>query len=174
MLDTMTFTKVIGGFCGALLIFLLGKWAAETLYHTGHDSHGDDHAVSGYPIEVAEGGSAAEEEAPADFATVFASADAGAGEKVFGKCRACHKLADGENAVGPHLYGVVGRATGAAAGFNYSGALSSATDVWTPEALNAFLENPGGYAPGTTMSFRGLSDVEDRANLIAYLDGTDG
>ncbi|MEC7670711.1 MAG: c-type cytochrome, partial [Pseudomonadota bacterium] len=109
-----------------------------------------------------------------DFATVFASADAGAGEKVFGKCRACHKLVEGENAVGPYLYGVVGRATGAASGFNYSGALSAATDAWTPEALNAFLENPAGYAPGTTMSFRGLPDVEDRANLIAYLDGTDG
>ncbi len=174
MLDTMTFTKVIGGFCGALLIFLLGNWAAEILYHVGDDGHGEEHAAAGYPIEVAEGGEGGEEEAPADFATVFASADAAAGEKVFGKCRACHKLVEGENAVGPYLYGVVGRATGAASGFNYSGALSAATDTWTPEALNAFLENPAGYAPGTTMSFRGLPDVEDRANLIAYLDGTDG
>ena len=167
MLDTMTFTKVIGGFCGALLIFLLGNWAAEILYHVGDDGHGEEHAAAGYPIEVAEGDEGGEEEAPADFATVFASADAAAGEKVFGKCRACHKLVEGENAV-------VGRATGAASGFNYSGALSAATDTWTPEALNAFLENPAGFAAGTTMSFRGLPDVEDRANLIAYLDGTDG
>jgi cytochrome c len=41
---------------------------------------------------------------------------------------------------------------------------------WTPEALNAFLENPKGWMPGTKMSFAGLPDVEDRANLIAYLE----
>ncbi|MEC7669746.1 MAG: cytochrome c family protein, partial [Pseudomonadota bacterium] len=45
MLDTMTFTKVIGGFCGALLIFLLGNWGAEILYHVGDDGHGEEHAA---------------------------------------------------------------------------------------------------------------------------------
>ena len=42
MFDTMTFTKILGGFCGALLVFLLGGWAAESLYHTG-GGHGDGH-----------------------------------------------------------------------------------------------------------------------------------
>ena len=167
MLDTMTFTKIVGSFCGALLVFLLGKWAAETLYHVG-GAHGEEVAV--YVIDTGEGEETAEAEEEVDFETLLASADAGAGERVFGKCRACHKLEQGENAAGPYLYNVVGREVGTAQGFNYSGALSEQADVWTPEHLNAFLEDPRGWAPGTTMGFAGLNKPEDRANLIAYLD----
>ncbi|MFP4273687.1 MAG: c-type cytochrome [Paracoccaceae bacterium] len=174
MLDTMTFTKVLGGFCGALLIFLLGKWVADSLYEVG-GPHGE--RVEAYVIDTgeeedtaeAESAPEEEEEAPADFETVFASADADAGERVWNKCRACHQLEDGANATGPHLYGVVDREVGAVEDFRYSGALTEVADVWTPENLNGFLEDPRGYAPGTSMSFAGLPDVEDRANLIAYL-----
>ena len=45
MFDTMTFTKVVGGFCGAFLVFLLGGWVAETVYHVGGESHGEEHQV---------------------------------------------------------------------------------------------------------------------------------
>ena len=88
----------------------------------------------------------------------------------------CHQLEEGANAVGPYLYGVVGREIGSADGYgSYSGALSEqGADVWDPETLSNFLENPQGWAPGTSMGYSGLSDVEDRANLIAYLDQTDG
>ncbi|WP_292293721.1 cytochrome c family protein [Marivita sp.] len=167
MLDTMTFTKIVGSFCGALLVFLLGKWAAETLYHVG-GAHGEEVAV--YVIDTGEEEETAEVEEEVDFETLLASADASAGERQWGKCRACHNLEQGANAVGPHLYGVVGRDVGAVEGFNYSGALSEAADVWTPENLFAFIENPRGYAPGTTMGYAGLGNPEDRANLIAYLD----
>ncbi|WP_095589475.1 c-type cytochrome [Actibacterium ureilyticum] len=173
MFDTMTFTKIIGGFCGALLVFLLGGWAAEALYHTG-GGHGEDHAAQGYMIEVEEGDGGGEAEVEVAFADVLAAADAGKGEKVFGKCKACHKLEDGANGTGPYLYGVVGRPIGAVDGFGYSGALQAVGDAWTPEHLNTFLENPRGAAPGTTMSFSGLKKVEDRANLIAYLTTVGG
>ena len=53
MLDTMTFTKIIGGFCGALLFYLLGNWAAESFYHVGGHGHGEKHAY-GYAIEIEE------------------------------------------------------------------------------------------------------------------------
>jgi cytochrome c len=169
-MDQMTFTKVIGGFCGALLVYLLGVWAAEVLYHvTGGQGHGGDYARSGYEIEVAVVEEAAEEEEVVDFATIYASADAAKGEKVFGKCKACHKLGDGENGTGPHMYQVVGRAVDSVTGYGYSGALSAAADVWSPENLNGFLENPKKYAPGTKMGFAGLKKIEDRANVIAYL-----
>ena len=166
MLDTMTFTKIVGSFCGALLIFLLGKWAAETLYHVG-GAHGEEVAV--YVIETGEEEASTEEVVEVNFDTMIETADAGAGERVFGKCRACHKLEAGENAAGPYLYNVVGRDVGAAQGFNYSGALSAVADVWTPENLYYFLENPRGWAPGTSMGFAGLNKSEDRQNLIAYL-----
>ncbi|KUF12609.1 c-type cytochrome [Pseudoponticoccus marisrubri] len=170
MFDTMTFTKVVGGVCGSLLVFLLGKWAAETMYHGG-GGHGDDHAAA-YVIETGGGDEPPEPVEEVDFATLMAEADAGKGERVFGKCKACHKL-DGSNAVGPYLNGVVGRDIGAVDGFGYSGNLEQVGDAWTPENLNAFLENPRNAAPGTTMSFNGLSSAVDRANVIAYLQGTD-
>ena len=166
MFDTMTLTKIVGGFCGSLLVFLLGAWAAEEIYHVG-GGHGGEHEQA-YTIPVEDDGAVEVEEEGPVFEEVLASADVGAGERVFGKCRACHNL-DGTNATGPHLDGVVDREVGAVAGFNYSGALSENFDIWAPENLNVFLENPRGAAPGTTMSFAGLSSVEDRANVIAYL-----
>ena len=67
---------------------------------------------------------------------------------------------------------MVGRAIDGVEGFNYSGALLALGDTWTVEALNTFLENPRSAAPGTRMSFRGISDIQDRLNLIAYLQTT--
>lgn len=173
MFDTMTFTKVLGSFCGALLIFLLGSWAAESLYHTG-GKHGDDHA-QGYVIDTGadDGAEEVAEEGPS-FAELYAAADVGKGERVYNKCAACHKLEQGANGTGPYLYGVVGRDVAASEGFSYSGNLIAVNDVWTPEELDAFLANPKGYAPGTTMGFAGLPKAEDRANVIAFLDMTDG
>lgn len=174
MFDTMTMVKTVGALCGALLIFLLGNWAAEIIYSGGGGhGHGEDHA-SGYHIEVAEAGGAAEAEAEVPFAEVLAMADAGKGEKVFKKCTACHSLNAGENKVGPYLTAIVGRAAGAAEGFVYSGAFDGVVDVWDPEHLNEFLTKPGSYAPGTSMGFAGLKKVEDRANLIAYLQSVGG
>lgn len=171
MFDTMTFTKTLGAFCGALLVFLLGNWAAETLYHVGGE-HG--HEVAAYVIEVPDAEAHAEETAALAPEEYLAAADASAGERLWSQCRACHQLEQGANAVGPYLYGVVGREVATAEGFNYSGALREHADVWTPENLFAFLENPQGFAPGTSMSYRGMPSPEDRANLIAFLDQTDG
>lgn len=172
MFDTMTLTKITAAVCGALLFYLLGNWAAEGLYHAkAGGAHGEE-VTQAYTIDTGEEASAAATEEGPDFATVLASADAAAGEKVFGKCKACHKL-DGSDGTGPHLNGIVGKAKAASAGFGYSAALvSMAADAWTPENLEAFLTNPKGYAPGTKMSFAGLPKVEDRANLIAYLSTT--
>lgn len=172
MFDTMTMTKTIGALCGTLLVFLLAKWAADSIYHVGADSHGahgEEHAMA-YPIEVEEAGASAEsaEEGPS-FEELLAAADAEKGAKVFGKCKACHKIENGANGTGPHLYGVVGRDIGTAEGFGYSGILTELPGDWTPDALNAFLESPKGYAPGTAMGFAGLKKPKDRANLIAYL-----
>ncbi len=167
MFDTMTITKVLGAFCGALLVYLLGAWVAETLYHTG-GGHGD-HAKAGYAIEVeVASADTAVEEGPS-LQELLASADLAKGAKVFGKCKACHKLEDGANATGPHLFGIVDRNVSAADGFGYSGALIAVADVWTAENLDGFLASPKGFAPGTKMGFSGLKKPNDRANLIAYL-----
>ncbi len=170
MFDTMTMTKILGAFCGALLVFLLGSWAAETLYHTGGGGHGD-HAKQAYVIEV-EGaddhGGEAEEEAPS-MEEMMANADIAKGKKVFGKCKACHKLEDGANSTGPTLYNIIGRPVQAVGDFSYSGALEGTTEAWTEDALFGFLASPKAFAPGTSMAFAGLKKPKDRANVIAYL-----
>ena len=167
MLDTMTMTKILGGLCGTFLIFLLGNWVAEELYHVGGSGHGDHQQA--YVIDTGEEEVEASQDEGPDFVTLLAAADIGKGAKVFSKCKACHKLEKGANGTGPHLYGVVDRAVGAEAGYKYSGALVAVAEVWSPENLNGFLEKPKSYAPGTKMGFSGLKKETDRANLIAYL-----
>ncbi|WP_103332343.1 c-type cytochrome [Pseudotabrizicola formosa] len=171
MFDTMTMTKVLGAVCGSLLVFLLGGWAASALYTTG-GGHGEGHEQA-YVIDTGASDAPAEvaEDAP-DFATIYASADAAAGEAVFAKCRACHKL-DGTDGVGPHLNGIVEKAKASSAGYAYSDTLiGMASEAWTPENLDAFLLSPRNYAPGTKMAFAGLPRPDERANLIAYLATT--
>ena len=100
--------------------------------------------------------------------------DAEAGAKVWKKCAACHQVGEGaKNRVGPHLNEVFERGAGHLEGFKFSKAMKAAGDsglVWNAETLDAFLENPRKYMPGTKMSFAGLKKPKDRANLIAWLD----
>ena len=167
MLDTMTATKIVGAFCGSLLILLLGGWVGEILFSTG-GGHGD-HAQQAYVIETDDGGEAAAEEETVDFVALVAEGDVAKGEKAFGKCKACHKL-DGTDGTGPHLNGVVDRAIGSIGGFAYSEVLAGKTaEVWDADNLSGFIENPKKWAPGTKMAFSGMKKVTDRANLVAYL-----
>jgi cytochrome c len=176
MLDTMTFTKAGGALCGAFLVFLLGKWAADTIYHVGAPAEGGEEVAQAYTIDTgaAEAPAAGAGDAAAvPYADVMASADAAAGEKTFGKCKSCHKI-DGANATGPPLNGVVNRAVGSVADFAYSEAMKGHGGEWAPENLYAFLEAPKAYVVGTKMSFAGLPDPQDRANVIAYLESLGG
>jgi len=170
MFDTMTVTKAVAAFCAMFLVLLLGRWAAESIYHSGGHGYGQQ----AYVIDTGEGGAAEDAAEPVDFETVFAAADAGAGERLWRQCAACHAL-DGRDGTGPHLNGVVNRPKAGVAGYAYSdGALAQAGDAWTPANLSAFLESPRNYMPGTKMSYSGMARVEDRANLIAYLETTGG
>lgn len=175
MFNTMTITKASGALIGALLALLLLFWAGSWLYHVGPSGgHGEGEEVAQaytIPVEESAGGGEAEAEEQIDFGALMAAADAAKGEKVFGKCKACHKL-DGTDGTGPHLNGVVGRAVASIGGFGYSDPMvahAAEAPNWTPEALQEFLASPKGVVPGTKMSFAGLPKPEDRANLIAYL-----
>lgn len=176
MFDTMTVTKTIGALAGTLLIYLLGNLVAGSIY--GNESEGGGgEAENAYVIETPDAPAAPDqvvEVASVDFATLLAAASVGAGQKTFGKCKACHKIEPGVNGVGPSLFGVVGRDIASAEGYGYSATLSELPGNWTVEALNDFLESPKTYAPGTKMTFRGLSAIEDRANLIGYLSTIGG
>ncbi|MGO4908265.1 c-type cytochrome [Pseudorhodobacter sp. W20_MBD10_FR17] len=96
-----------------------------------------------------------------------------AGEKVFKKCKACHKVGDdAKNGVGPALNGIVDHAAGAADGFKYSSDLADAAAgglVWDSANLHTFLEKPKSLIAKTKMSFAGLKSAEERDAVIAYL-----
>lgn len=95
--------------------------------------------------------------------------DAGKGKTVFEQCAACHSLEAGQNGVGPTLHGLFGRKS-ATEDFVYSPAMRRANVTWTPELLDTYLTNPqNGVFRGNRMPFAGLSDAQDRKDLIAYL-----
>lgn len=170
MFDTMTLTKAVGAGCGGLLAFLLVAWAGQGLYATSTGHGGEEGQAYVIALDKAPA-DAAPAEAAVPFVDLVAQADAAAGQKIFAKCAACHKV-DGTDAVGPHLNGVVERAVASIAGFAYSDAMKAhAAEVpnWTLDELNAFVASPKEHVPGTKMTFAGLPKEADRANLAAYL-----
>lgn len=102
---------------------------------------------------------------------VWAGGDAANGEKIFRKCKACHTTERGKNRVGPSLFGIVDRPVASVDGYNYSAAMTAfgAGKTWTPELLDIYLTKPKDLVPGTKMSFPGLKQDTDRADLITYL-----
>ena len=98
-----------------------------------------------------------------------ADGDAARGEKKFEECAACHKIAPGEDNVGPSLHGVFGRKAGTLTDFRYSPALKRSGITWTPQTLDTFLADPQKVVPANRMPYAGLADASDRTDLIAYL-----
>lgn len=112
----------------------------------------------------------ATEATPPTFAAEVAAASPAAGAKLFRKCASCHtKNKGGKRRVGPNLWNIVGAPVAAKDGFNYSSALANHGGVWDEETLDRWLTSPRGTVPGTKMTFAGLKNEADRANLIAYL-----
>jgi len=126
------------------------------------------YVVEGVEVEGEEGGAAGPAQ-PIEF--YLASADPAKGEQVFKKCAACHNAdKGGPNALGPNLWGAMGKPHGHVPGFAYSDALKGKPGVWDWKSMDEWLTSPKKYAPGTKMTFAGLSKPEDRANLIAFLN----
>ncbi len=98
-----------------------------------------------------------------------AEGDAAAGKTVFSQCAICHSAKQGENKIGPSLYGVVGRPSHSEPGFTYSDAMKGYDVTWTEAELDKYLVDPRKVVVGTKMIFPGIKDDAKRANLIAYL-----
>ncbi len=98
------------------------------------------------------------------------AADPAAGERVFkAQCGACHSPLAGKNLVGPSLHGIVGRHSGQVDGFRYTAANKNANLTWDEATLDTYLANPRAMIVGTTMTYVGLKNETQRADLIAYL-----
>ena len=153
----------------ALLIIGIGK-ISNLIFHV------EKPKTPGYAVEVENvvstssiSSEVAKEQV--DISALMAMGDVISGEKIFKKCSACHSIVKGgKNNIGPALYNVVGRKTGAITDYKYSKALASYDKEWTFEELNGYLIKPAKWIKGTKMAFAGLRKEKDRASVIKYLN----
>jgi cytochrome c len=169
MADSLTFNKIAGAALATGLVIFGLQNLTNILFEK------EAPAKPGYAIAVAASGGTGGEAADVipDWGTVLPKADVAAGQAVTSKCASCHQFdAAGTNAIGPGLYGVVGRPPGSHPGYAYDDAMTAFAKThtaWTYDLLYQFLKGPQAYMPGTKMTFVGLKDPQDRINVIAYL-----
>jgi cytochrome c len=167
-MNSFEINKILGALLGTCLALLAVHIATGAIFSTPAP------AKPGYEIAVKEEkpGEAKEAAAPAQpIETLLASASTEHGAQVAKQCQICHNLQEGQGPkVGPDLYGVVGRPVASVANFHYTEALKKLGGNWTFDALNKWLTDPRADVPGTAMTFAGLANEKQRADLIAYLN----
>ncbi len=168
-MNSFEINKILGALLGTCLVLVAMHVASGAIFTP------EPPAKPGYIIEVKaeqpQGGAAPAAPAEAPIETLLASASPERGAQVAKQCQACHNFQEGQGPkVGPDLYGVVGRPVASAPGFNFSAAIKKLGGNWTFDALNKWLTKPSADAPGTAMTFAGLSNGKQRADVIAYLN----
>ena len=148
-----------------LIVFGIGK-ISDIIFKV------NETGIVAYKVEEpARSSDEAKAESSVEISSFLSLGDVTHGAKVFKKCAACHSInKDGKNKIGPKLYNVVGRATGATSDYKYSKALISYNKTWTFEELNSFLIKPAKWIKGNKMGFAGLKNDKDRASVILYLN----
>ena len=99
------------------------------------------------------------------------NAEVTAGQQVFNNiCRTCHSTKEGDNRLGPHMRGIIGRQAGSLPNYSYSSAMKGANFVWDEENLERFIAHPDETVPGNNMKpYSGLASAESRGKLIVFL-----
>ena len=99
-----------------------------------------------------------------------AAGDAKAGAAVYKRCAVCHTSEKGGgDALGPNLFGIVGRKAATRPGYAYSGPLQKAGIVWNEANLIKWAAAPARMVPGNKMAFPGITSKKQQADLVAYL-----
>jgi cytochrome c len=157
----------------AILIALLTIKGADLISnHLVHPKMLTENAfkIAGVPSTSSVSGTQTEKRGPAPIEPLLAKANAQNGAIIFKKCTSCHTAEKGgPNKIGPDLYNVLNAQKGKHPGFTYSQAMEKKGGTWTYEDLNHFLYDPRAFLPGTKMSFAGLKNDQERADVIAYL-----
>jgi cytochrome c len=168
-MNSFEINKILGALLGTCLFLLAVHIASGAIFTQPAP------AKPGYEIVVKEEppgqpkGGTPPAEVPIE--NLLASASIDRGTQTAKQCLACHNFGKGQGAkVGPDLYGVVGRPRASEPGFNYSAAMKAKGGTWTFDDLNSFLTKPSAFIPGTLMTFAGLSNEKQRADLIVYLN----
>ena len=166
-MHSLEFNKFTGAVLVALLLTVGISKLGSVIYNV------DSPDEMSYIVETDEpSGSEVEDTTPAmSFDQILAMADPAGGERISRKCVSCHTFAEGDTTTkqGPSLWNIVGRDVASVSGYDYSSALSDLGGAWTYERLNEFIADARTYAPGTKMTFAGISDMTERAELVAFL-----
>lgn len=89
------------------------------------------------------------------------------GAEIYQRCVACHSFA--VNRTGPKHCQLLNRKAGSVVGYDYSIAMQMSGISWSIESLDQFLADPPGVVDGTTMTFAGIEQEQNRQDLIEYL-----
>ena len=160
-------TNTIAGWTLAGCFVALGATiVGGMMFHSGEPKK------EGYPVEAVDEGGDSGAAAEVPIASLLPTADAAKGAEVFKKCAACHTINQGgANGVGPNLYDTLGGPIGQGKnGFAFSDALKAIGGNWDFDKMDQWLTNPRKFANGTKMTFAGLSDPQQRANVILYVN----
>lgn len=171
-MDSFEYNKIAAAILIALLTIKGADLISEILIHPQMLKE-NAFKIEGVTIVSSTGVGQPAQKGPAPVEPLLAAASAEKGAIVFKKCISCHTVeAGGPNRIGPNLHGIVGAPLAKHTGYSYSKAMESkATEggTWTYQNLNVYLFNPREFVPGTKMSFVGIKDDKDRADVIAYL-----
>jgi len=160
------FNTIAGWVLGAGIV-LLGATLVTGEFFKSERPETMGYAIPGVQEEGAEGAAAAE----APIAHYLQTADAARGEAIFHRCQSCHNADNGgANGLGPNLWGTAGNNVAHRPDFSYSDALKNHGGRWDWDTLSAWLHSPSRFAPGTKMTFAGLSDPQDRADILLFLN----
>lgn len=166
-MNSFELNKILGAVLGTCLVLLALNIGAGALFASSPP------AKPGFMIAVAktETGKPAAKEPEVPLPVLLAKANIEKGKSTAKQCQACHTFEKGgPNRVGPNLYGIVGDERGKdRGGFNFSAAMKAKGGEWTFDELNKFLEDPRQYIPGTAMTFAGIKNDQQRADVIAFL-----
>ncbi len=167
-MDSFEINKILAAVLGTSLMLLVVHLFADWMFTPRIASK------PGYEIAVSEkpaaGAATAKAEPQASVATRLANADPGRGKSAVRVCSTCHTFdKGGRNGIGPNLWGVVNRPRASEAGYSYSAAMKAKGGAWTYEDLDQFLAHPQAIIPGTKMTFGGIRNARQRADVIAYL-----
>jgi len=172
-MPSFEWNKIIASVLTAMIVAMVTGILASQIVHPRHLEKavyvppGAEEGAKAGTAPEAQGGAKPEPIEP-----VLAKADAKKGEQLTKPCLQCHTFGKGEpNKIGPNLFGIMEENIASVPNYQFSPALAAhKSEKWDPDKLNVWLFKPQEFAKGTKMTFPGLPKVQDRADVVAYLE----
>ena len=168
-MDSFEFNKITASVLVALLVGMIGSLLSDYLVHPT-ELKKPVFVIEGIEAPSTSSGNPAEEESLKPITPLLASASVERGQTIAKKCTQCHTFEKGgANRTGPNLWGIIGAKIAHVADFAYSSGFKDKGGNWDDEKLNILLHKPRAFVQATKMSFVGLKDAQERADVVAYL-----